>query len=81
MHLDTEKSIFAPVSAPTVTHNPIFDTVLLSPAYYCHFMIGDWQELSLREDAAIVGLKFGSGIDSARNGSSGEYLSFHATSS
>jgi len=81
VHLDSEETRLSPISSPTVSSYPEFNSVLFTPADNCYFMITDRQKFDLRVNSSCILLEFGCCVDATRNRPSGKYLSLHMVSS
>lgn len=77
MHLDSKKSMLTPVSTPTISNDPKFNTILAPPANYRNFVVREWKQLGFRVNSFSIFLEFLCDIDWAGNGTSSKYLSFH----
>lgn len=81
VHPDPEKSTLAPISSPTISGNPIFNSILLSPTNNCDFVVAQWGELDLLEYTSGVCLELLSGVNTARDRAASVDFGFHLVSS
>jgi len=81
IHLYSKKSRFTPIGSPTISTNPIFDSIFFSPSNNCYLMINFWRNYRFCKDSSIILKKFMSYLKPTRNRSSCINLSFHIINS
>lgn len=78
VHSNSEKSTFSPICSPTVSGNPIFNSVFFSPTNNGDLVVNQWSEFNLFENTSSISIKFFSGINTTRDRTSSINFSFHS---